>query len=303
LEIPVQEAHDTRQVHLFRTHEQMDVDAYFQSKSSYWNDIYDGEGVQAEIYRARQLTVLEWVDSLSCEPNSRMLEIGCGAGRLAVELARRGFQVHAIDSVPSMVELARQHAADSQVADALSVDVGDAYSLPFANECFDLVIAVGVIPWLTHEQPAVHEMARVARRGGFIILTADNRWRLTHLFDPGFWLMPALVPIKWHVKQALEMARIYHRSVDDLVASCHRYHRPGLVDRMLASSKLKRVKGVTLGFGPFTVFGRTVLPEPFGTLLYHRLQHLVWLGTPVIRSTGAQYLVLAKRPEAAVQSS
>src|SRR5262245_42662267 len=124
----------------------MHVDAYFRSNSSFWNEIYDAKGVQAEIYRTRQQTALEWVDGLSCEPNSRILEIGCGAGHLAVDLARRGFRVHAIDSVPSMVELARQHAADSQVADALSVDVGDAYSLPFANECFDLVIAVGVIP-------------------------------------------------------------------------------------------------------------------------------------------------------------
>jgi hypothetical protein len=72
---------------------------------------------------------------------------------------------------------------------------------------------------------------------------------------------------------------------------------------MLTHSGLKKVKGVTLGFGPFTVFGRAVLPEPFGTRLHRRLQNLAWLGTPVIRSTGTQYLVLAKRPELAMQSS
>jgi ubiquinone/menaquinone biosynthesis C-methylase UbiE len=202
-----------------------------------------------------------------------------------------------------MVELARQHAAESRVARAVTVATGSAYSLDCADELFDIVIAVGVIPWLNRAQAAVHEMARVTRRGGLIILTADNSWRLIRLFEPGSWLMPALAPIKRHVEQALERAGNYHRSVDDVATSCHRLHQPGRVDRMLTHSGLKKVKGVTLGFGPFTVFGRTVFPEPFGTRLHRRLQNLAWLGTPVIRSTGTQYLVLAQRPEFAVQSS
>jgi ubiquinone/menaquinone biosynthesis C-methylase UbiE len=299
----VQDPYDTRQVKLFRTSQQMRIDAYFQANSSYWKDIYDAEGVQGEIYRTRQLTVLEWVESLGCQPNSRILEIGCGAGRLAVELARQGFQVHAVDSVPAMVELTRQHVAESRVARAVTVAIGSAYSLDCADESFDVVIAVGVIPWLYHAQAAMHEMARVTRRGGLIILSADNSWRLIRLFEPGSWLVPALAPIKRHVKQALERAGNDHRPADDLATSCHRLHQPGRVDRMLTYSGLKKVKGVTLGFGPFTVFGRTVLPEPFGTRLHRRLQNLAWLGTPVIRSTGTQYLVLAKRPELVVQSS
>src|SRR5260370_15845424 len=63
---------------------QQQVNAYFQSQSSYWEDIYSSSGVQGEIYRDRQAAVLAWIDSLALVPGSKVLEIGCGAGFMAV---------------------------------------------------------------------------------------------------------------------------------------------------------------------------------------------------------------------------
>ncbi|HEX6110543.1 MAG TPA: hypothetical protein VFZ02_14110, partial [Ktedonobacteraceae bacterium] len=44
-----------------RLHQQDKVNAYFQAQSSYWKEVYVSEGVQAEIYRDRQATVLAWI--------------------------------------------------------------------------------------------------------------------------------------------------------------------------------------------------------------------------------------------------
>jgi hypothetical protein len=52
---------------------------------------------------------------------------------------------------------------------------------------------------------------------------------------------------------------------------------------------------MTLGFGPFSLFRRTVLPESLGIALHHRLQRLAEQNVPLFRSTGAQYLVLSKK--------
>src|SRR5947209_5082596 len=105
------------------------------------------------------MAVLDWIDSLAPAPGSQVLEIGCGAGVMAVSLAQRGFCVHAIDSAEAMVELARQHATESGTSETLSLSVGDVYALAFEDEAFDLVIAIGVIPWLEQAELAMQEMA------------------------------------------------------------------------------------------------------------------------------------------------
>jgi 2-polyprenyl-3-methyl-5-hydroxy-6-metoxy-1,4-benzoquinol methylase len=270
--------------------QQQEVNAYFQSQSSYWKEIYTSNGVYAEIHRNRYVKVLEWVDSLALVSGSKVLEIGCGAGYMAIALAQRGFQVYAIDSAEAMVEQACQQAIEVGVADRLSVDIGDVNSLAFEDESFDLVLAIGVIPWLERAEPAIQEMARLTRPRGHVILTADNRARLTSYLDP--WQLPALRPLKRHVKILLERTKLRYRSPDDIDSTLHKCR---FVDEALARFELFKIRSMTLGFGPFALFRRSILPEKPGIALHYRLQSLAERNVPVFRSTGAQYLVLARK--------
>src|SRR6266516_1906587 len=105
------------------------VNAYFRSQSMEWKEIYTRRDVQAETIRDRHAAVLDWIDTLALELGSKVLEIGCGAGFMAIALAQRGFRVHAIDSVESMVEQAHLNAMQCGVTDLLSLDIGDFYTL------------------------------------------------------------------------------------------------------------------------------------------------------------------------------
>ena len=67
--------------------QQEKVNAYFQSMSSYWKEVYSSGTVPGKIYGERQAAVLDWIESLDLKPGSRVLEIGCGAGRLSHVLA------------------------------------------------------------------------------------------------------------------------------------------------------------------------------------------------------------------------
>src|SRR5437899_9347597 len=66
-----------------------------------------------------------------------VLEIGCGTGTNAIELARRGFQVVAVDIVEQAIQAAREKARDAKlkvvfrVADALKDDLGGPYDILF----------------------------------------------------------------------------------------------------------------------------------------------------------------------------
>jgi 2-polyprenyl-3-methyl-5-hydroxy-6-metoxy-1,4-benzoquinol methylase len=267
--------------------QQEKVKAHFQAQSSYWKEIYARDTVYSEIYRARQAKALAWIDNLALAQGSRVLEVGCGAGFLSVALAQRGLRVHAIDSAEAMVELTRQHAEEFRITELLTVDVGDVYALAFADDSFDLVIALGVMSWLALPELAIREIARVTVPDGRVLLTSGNRARLNNLLDP--WLNPALAPLRRGIKDMLERVGLRRPSPKPAVRDRH------FIDEALTSAGLIKSRGMTLGFGPFTFLHRKALPECLGIPLHRQLQHLADRNVPFFRSTGMSYLVLASK--------
>lgn len=263
------------------------VKAYFQFQSSYWQDVYTIRGVQAEIIRDRHTAILNWVDDLALAPGSQALEIGCGAGFMAIALAQRGLRVDGIDSAEAMIDLARQNAVESGTAPAmLSFEVSDVYSLPYKDASFDLLIAIGVLPWLDRAELAVREMARVTKPGGYIILTTANRAGLASLLDP--LISPVLRPLKLRVKSAL--VRLGHRQPSPAMV----FHSSRSIDSILRQMDFAKVKGMTRGFG-FSLFRHAMLPESLGTAFNRRLQHLADQRVLGLRSTGMAYIVMVRK--------
>jgi SAM-dependent methyltransferase len=92
-------------------------------------------------------------------PGRRTLEVGCGEGRVARDLAGHGHSVVALDASPTLVASAA--AADP----AGRYLVADAAVLPFPDESFDLVVAYNSLMDVDDLPAAVAEAARVLRPG------------------------------------------------------------------------------------------------------------------------------------------
>ena len=270
--------------------QQEKVNAHFQAEAPYWKDIYARKTMYAELYRARLATTLAWIGDLVLAPGSRVLEVGCGAGFLSVELAKRGLRVHAIDSTETMVELTRRHAEESGVTELLSVGVGDVCDLAWEDGCFDLVVALGVITWLERPEMAIREMARVSMPGGHVLLTADNRKRLIYLLDPA--MNPALAPLRRNMRSILERIGVLCGSQGRIKENLYDID---FIDLALAKAKLTKVKGTTFGFGPFTFLGRRFIPKFFDIMLHSHMQRLANRHVPGFNTGGSQYLVLARK--------
>jgi ubiquinone/menaquinone biosynthesis C-methylase UbiE len=273
---------------------QTHVNEYFQVNASHWNDIYAGDDVDvwSQVHRDRHLMAISWVDNLKLPKDARVLEVGCGSGRFAVDLARRGLRVVAIDPAAAMVEQARTHAEQAGFgADRLTVTLGDASALAFADQTFDLIVALGVLPWLEDPTQAVREMARVTRPCGYVLVTEDNILRLHSFFDP--WLNPGTAWLKRVAKLGLATAGLYRPSASTLGT---RLRSRCFTDAALQGARLTKLRGATVGFGPFTFFRRAILPQKPAVALHHRLQRLADLNAPVLRATGSQYVVLAYKP-------
>src|SRR5215469_2479787 len=228
---------------------QTHVNDYFETNAMHWNDLYaDGNvDVWSRVHCDRHMLALSWVDSLMLPDGARVLEVGCGAGLLSVDLARRSLGVTAIDPVEAMVVQTRQRVEQAGVP--LSAMLGDANALAFADDTFDVVIALGVLPWLEDPQKAVREMARVTRPGGYVLVTVDNRARLHSFFDP--WLNPGTAWLKRVAKVALASGGLYRPSGQSLGA---RLHSRKYTDAALRDAGLTKQRSATVGFGPFTIF-------------------------------------------------
>ena len=112
-------------------------------------------------------------------PGSRVLDAGCGTGRVAVRLAELGYRCVGVDSDESMIAVARQAATDVAWLHADLTDLTDRPADPLhllhppdLAEPFDLVVAAGnVVPLLAPgtEAAVVTGLARCLARGGLLV--------------------------------------------------------------------------------------------------------------------------------------
>lgn len=120
-------------------------------------------------------------DRFGVLPGERVLDMGCGAGRHAFELYRRGADVVALDQNTSdLAEVAvmfEAMVAEGQVptgSSAATVE-GDALALPFDDGEFDRIIAAEILEHIPDDRTAMEELFRVLKPGGVLAVTVP-RW-------------------------------------------------------------------------------------------------------------------------------
>jgi SAM-dependent methyltransferase len=99
-------------------------------------------------------------DDIVPEPGRRTLEIGCGEGRAARDLALRGHRVTALDASPTLIGHASRADPESRYL------LGDAAALPFADGSFDIAVAYNSLMDVEDMPAAVAEAARVLQPCG-----------------------------------------------------------------------------------------------------------------------------------------
>jgi len=107
---------------------------------------------------------------------TRFLEIGVGTGRIALPLAELGYDVTGVDISREMLSKLREKLnahLDAGRALRLRVEEADAHDLPFQDDTFDAAIAVHVFHLIADARRAVHEVFRVLRPGGALLICAD----------------------------------------------------------------------------------------------------------------------------------
>jgi SAM-dependent methyltransferase len=132
-----------------------------------WESIYS-EGKALNRYPFDQVVSFIYKNFSRSKPRSetKILEIGCGAGNNVWFAAREGFSVAGVDGSSSAIEFARKRFADEGLQGDLRV--GDFIHLPFEDDSFDFVIdrAALTCSGFSSAQKTVAEVRRVLIPGG-----------------------------------------------------------------------------------------------------------------------------------------
>ena len=120
-------------------------------------------------------------DRLGVVGGTKVIDVGCGAGRHSYEAYRRGADVIAFDQnaeelaeVDAMLQAMGAEGEAPESAKA-QVVVGDALALPYPDGTFDVVIASEILEHVPDDESAIAELVRVLRPGGSLAVTVP-RW-------------------------------------------------------------------------------------------------------------------------------
>ena len=120
-------------------------------------------------------------DRLGVGAGTKVIDVGCGAGRHSYEAYRRGADVIAFDQnaeelaeVDTMLQAMGQ-AGEAPASAKAQVVVGDALALPYSDGTFDVVIASEILEHVPEDESAIAELVRVLRPGGRLAVTVP-RW-------------------------------------------------------------------------------------------------------------------------------
>lgn len=110
-------------------------------------------------------------------PPAKVLDVGCGEGRLPRDMKAWGYDVIAVDASATLIGYAREADPAGEYL------VADAADLPFEDSSFDLVTAFMTLHDIEDAETAVREAARVLRAGGSLCLAVIHPFASSGLFE------------------------------------------------------------------------------------------------------------------------
>ncbi|MGA2435814.1 MAG: class I SAM-dependent methyltransferase, partial [Bryobacteraceae bacterium] len=221
--------------------------------------------------------------------SSRILELGCGPGLLACDLAGLGYAGVGVDAAPTMIEISQANYAASKLDVPWSFQLADVEALPFPNDSFTAVTAAGVIEYMPGDERMLSEVRRVLKPRGILILNVTNRFSYSGCLNA---LLNPIKSLRFVQKACSPVRRLLAQDGQGLNVPgfSPRRHRPGAFRSTLVKTGFRVVSDRYLGF--------SVFPAPLCTLTSRVTGRvdatLDILDQTPLRYVGSCYLVTAE---------
>ena len=139
----------------------------------FWDSVAGVYDIFVNVINRKTHRALRAIVADHIQPGDRVLECACGTGLLTEVIAQRGARLTATDFAPRMLERAKKNCA---AFDNVAFEPADITALKYADDSFDAVVAGNVIHLLDAPLQALHELDRVCKPDGRLIIpTYMNR--------------------------------------------------------------------------------------------------------------------------------
>lgn len=194
-----------------------------------------------------------------------VLDFGTGNGAQAVQFAKSGCRIIAVDVVQSHLQALASYIRNNRIYSILPV-LYDGARLPLADESIDLVLSYDVLEHVPDEPAALRELYRVLKPGGELIVSVPNKGWVFETHGANLPLLPwnrvpffSWLPRPIHSRFA--KARIYsmHNIIRLLQNNSFKVNRTGYITAPMDMVKNQWLKGLLRR----TLFGRDTTSLPF----------------------------------------
>lgn len=252
------------------------VEDHFSKVAASWPARYANDvSFQNYNFIVRRKHVLQLFD----KEQGRYLDAGCGAGDFIPALLARGGDVFAVDVTAHMISQAEARFCSCDSTERIHLSRADVTNLDFPESYFDAIVAVGLIEYLSADEPILEELYRVLKPGGILILTVPN------LASP-FMAFDTLVS---HGKRLLQRALAKARGHDLSPTFVHRHFFPWKLDRQLRQVGFHKLDYAYCTYGFFSA-PRT------GALFLPLSKRLDRFPRSPLAILGTNYIVKVKKP-------
>lgn len=206
-------------------------------------------------------------EKFSTFKNKKILDVGCNYGEITKALARDN-QVVGVDTDEEALKIAKKTIKKGKFIKASAVD------LPFPDRIFDVVTCLAVIEHIHDDQKAIHEMSRVLKkRGELILATPNQRAQLV----PN-WLTPILKLINKIFKTKFPVSeKEYLHFGQEGIGHVRQGYSSKKINDMLAEEKIKLISYKTYWHSPTRLGYLLLMPLIKGGYLKEKLAKAIFL--------------------------
>jgi 2-polyprenyl-3-methyl-5-hydroxy-6-metoxy-1,4-benzoquinol methylase len=147
-----------------------DTLVHFNERAANWNHLY-----QKPQFKDRLSLFVNAINS-HVAPHSKVLDYGCGTGRIAMELAINGYQVLGVDGAREMIETARSEAINRELSSISFETIEPATWIP--RQEFDAIVCSSVLEYVPNDQSLLNLFAKALVPGGTLLVSIPYKYSL-----------------------------------------------------------------------------------------------------------------------------
>lgn len=159
------------------------VETQFDRFSKLWRDLYsEPQQMNDIVLHNRKDYCLDFLYR-HVRPGSKVLDVGCGAGVVALEAVQKGYVIHGVDVAHKMIKLCNRLFFGNNIDPAkYSFSAGAITDLALPENSFDGILALGFLEYQTDELKVLNCLNKLLRPGGTMVITGPIDIKITGLF-------------------------------------------------------------------------------------------------------------------------